>query len=209
MRAGRKQSDRQGYVYVLTNPAMPGVVKIGRTGRDLRTRLKELSSASGVPVPFRMAGAVKAADAAAAEREIHERLEHCRVSRRREFFRCGVEEAMREARRVAEAPGRSFVRGRAEGGRKASRKLPPFTASAAAALAGWSWLAPYEPGLSWAWAVACGVSVLTGRLRLLAEGLSLPSAFGWPGVAATLAAAAAPPLLGLSWEPALSLLPMP
>lgn len=210
MLTGMYGRDRQGYVYVLTNPAMPGVVKIGRTRRDPRTRLRELSSATGVPVPFRLAGAVRAKDADAAEREIHERLRRRRVSHRREFFRCGVEEAMREARRAAEAPGRSFVPGaRLRPGGRPRRKLPPFLSSVAASLLGWAWIAPYAPDLSWAWASACAVSVMTGRIRPLAEALSLPAAFGVPGIAAALAAAACPPALGLSWEPALALIPMP
>ncbi|MFT7387743.1 MAG: hypothetical protein ACI8VC_000984 [Candidatus Endobugula sp.] len=41
-----------GIVYVLTNPAMPGIVKIGKTSRDsVDARLNELYS-TGVPVPF-------------------------------------------------------------------------------------------------------------------------------------------------------------
>lgn len=39
-------------VYVLTNSAMPGLVKIGKTTRnDLSSRMSELFS-TGVPVPF-------------------------------------------------------------------------------------------------------------------------------------------------------------
>ena len=39
-------------VYVLTNPAMPGLVKIGRTDQDdANTRIAQLYT-TGVPVPF-------------------------------------------------------------------------------------------------------------------------------------------------------------
>ena len=38
-------------VYLLTNPTMPDQVKIGRTS-DLESRLRSLSTHSGVPVPF-------------------------------------------------------------------------------------------------------------------------------------------------------------
>lgn len=45
-------SNSHGIVYVLTNPAMPGLVKIGMTTRsDIDARMKELYS-TGVPVPF-------------------------------------------------------------------------------------------------------------------------------------------------------------
>ena len=44
--------NNKGLVYVLTNSAMPGLVKIGMTTRDsVDTRMKELYS-TGVPVPF-------------------------------------------------------------------------------------------------------------------------------------------------------------
>ncbi len=38
-------------VYVLTNPTMPGLIKIGRT-TNLEQRVKSLSSDTGVPLPF-------------------------------------------------------------------------------------------------------------------------------------------------------------
>ena len=39
-------------VYVLTNPAMPGIVKIGKTNRDdPQVRMNELYT-TGVPLPF-------------------------------------------------------------------------------------------------------------------------------------------------------------
>ena len=48
-----------GLVYVLTNSAMPGMVKIGMTQRaDLEQRMKELYG-TGVPVPFECAYACK------------------------------------------------------------------------------------------------------------------------------------------------------
>ena len=46
------KDDNIGYVYILSNPVMPGLVKIGMTEREnLDARLKELYS-TGVPVPF-------------------------------------------------------------------------------------------------------------------------------------------------------------
>lgn len=41
-----------GIVYLLTNPVMPGLVKIGMTLRDeIDARMKELYT-TGVPLPF-------------------------------------------------------------------------------------------------------------------------------------------------------------
>ena len=51
----------EGIVYVLTNAAMPKMVKIGRTGNDIDQRLSQLYS-TGVPLPFECAYAAKVAD---------------------------------------------------------------------------------------------------------------------------------------------------
>lgn len=90
-----------GYVYFLTNPSMPGLVKIGRTMRDPSKRVAELTSASGVPSPFRLEGYVRSADPVRTEAEIHRRLGAERVNRRREFFRVEPAKAVDVARRVA------------------------------------------------------------------------------------------------------------
>jgi hypothetical protein len=50
-----------GIVYVLTNSAMPGLVKIGMTTRDnIDERLRELFNTS-VPIPFKCVYACKVA----------------------------------------------------------------------------------------------------------------------------------------------------
>ena len=36
------------FIYIMTNPAYPGYVKIGATQRDVELRRKELSSQTGV-----------------------------------------------------------------------------------------------------------------------------------------------------------------
>jgi hypothetical protein len=41
-----------GFIYVLINVSMDGLVKIGKTQRDPEKRAIELSSATGVPTPF-------------------------------------------------------------------------------------------------------------------------------------------------------------
>ena len=42
-------SSNHGYVYILSNPGMPGLLKIGMTRFDPTRRVQELSSATGVP----------------------------------------------------------------------------------------------------------------------------------------------------------------
>ena len=65
-------STELGIVYVLTNPAMPGLVKIGKTSRsEVDARLGELYS-TGVPVPFDCAFAGRVEDETAVERAFHQ-----------------------------------------------------------------------------------------------------------------------------------------
>jgi len=43
-----------GYVYILINPSLPDLIKIGKSVRDPRKRARELST-TGVPAPFQVA----------------------------------------------------------------------------------------------------------------------------------------------------------
>lgn len=84
-----------GIVYLLTNPVMPGLVKIGMTTReDMDARMKELYS-TGVPVPFecQFACKVKKADCAKIEKALHTAFNPQRINANREFFRIQVEQA--------------------------------------------------------------------------------------------------------------------
>ena len=78
-----EEQSGSGIVYVLTNPAMPGIVKIGMTQSNLGSRLSQLYS-TGVPVPFECAKAVTVADAVGVERALHQAFE--RLNPNREFF---------------------------------------------------------------------------------------------------------------------------
>ena len=83
-----------GFVYVLINPAMPGLAKVGKTTRTPAQRLAELSSATGVPSPFILAYEQPVADCHAAEQFVHSELERrgCRLSEGREFFSAPLHE---------------------------------------------------------------------------------------------------------------------
>lgn len=57
-------------VYVLTNPAMPGLVKIGKTTQlEVEDRMKQLYG-TGVPVPFDCVFACKVKDAGEVEKAL-------------------------------------------------------------------------------------------------------------------------------------------
>lgn len=76
-----------GIIYVLTNDAMPSMVKIGRTsGEGVERRVAELSRATGVPLPFKVAVARTVHDARIVERALHIAFSPDRVNPAREFF---------------------------------------------------------------------------------------------------------------------------
>jgi hypothetical protein len=84
-----------GFLYALTNAAMPGHIKIGMTRRRPEERMAELSSATGVPVEFRLAYSRAFENARLAEALVHQQLEAqgLRVSQSREFFQITVRQA--------------------------------------------------------------------------------------------------------------------
>ncbi len=79
-----------GIVYLLTNPVMDGLVKIGRT-ENLDARVRDLSGFSGIPVPFEVFYACTVEDAPKVEAAIHDAFDDHRINRKREFFRIDPE----------------------------------------------------------------------------------------------------------------------
>ncbi len=81
-------------VYVLTNEAMPNLVKIGKTTRsDVKTRMSELYS-SGVPYQFECVYAVEVNDCSTVEKALHIAFNPNRVNPKREFFSIDPEQAI-------------------------------------------------------------------------------------------------------------------
>ena len=81
-------------VYVLTNEAMPNLVKIGKTTRsDVKTRMSELYS-SGVPYQFECVYAVEVNDCSTVEKALHVAFNPNRVNPKREFFSIDPEQAI-------------------------------------------------------------------------------------------------------------------
>lgn len=69
---------------------MPGYVKIGKTA-FLEQRVRDLSRASGVPLPFEVFYAAKVRDMHEAEKLIHDAFGDTRVASNREFFKIAPE----------------------------------------------------------------------------------------------------------------------
>lgn len=85
---------RAGFVYILTNDSYNGLIKIGNTILSAQERAKQLSSATGVPTPFRVAYEVYVDDCEAVEKMIHSELDDFRVNLNREFFRYPLNKAI-------------------------------------------------------------------------------------------------------------------
>lgn len=84
----------EGIVYILTNEAMPGMVKIGMTTREeIELRMGELYS-TGVPLPFQCEFAGKVVDVKTVEKAFHTAFGPNRVNPSREFFEIAPEQAI-------------------------------------------------------------------------------------------------------------------
>ncbi len=81
-------------VYVLTNPAMPGLVKIGRTDNtDANSRIGQLYT-TAVPVPFTLEYACNVSNPDEVEQALHIAFGPQRINPRREFFQIEPEQAI-------------------------------------------------------------------------------------------------------------------
>lgn len=120
-----------GHIYILINPSMEGLVKIGKTTREPESRAKELSQATGVATPFYVAFSICVADCHAAEEFVHAILDHngFRHTANREFFQMPLRQAI-EVLMLAE---KEWSRATAETGEQAPASEPaPSDESAAA-----------------------------------------------------------------------------
>ena len=81
-------------IYAARNPAMPGLIKIGKTDQDADVRLSQLYT-TGVPVPFKCVMAIQPErPAAAVERALHRAFEPQRLNPGREFFEIDQEQVV-------------------------------------------------------------------------------------------------------------------
>ena len=85
-------TEEAGIIYILSNPAMPGLVKLGKT-TNLPARLKSLYS-TGVTVPFHCVFAKKVDNYHQVEQKLHAGLRSHRENENREFFRISEEEVI-------------------------------------------------------------------------------------------------------------------
>jgi hypothetical protein len=79
-------------VYVLTNEAMPGLVKIGRTDAEsVKERISSLNRSSAIPRPFICHFAAEVEDGPHVEKSLHRLFSKHRINKDREFFEIAPE----------------------------------------------------------------------------------------------------------------------
>lgn len=94
--------DGDELVYVLSNPAMPGLYKIGHTKSDAFSRAKQISHATGVPIDFQVEWTYRCFKGERIERETHRYFRRHRVNNRKEFFRVELSEIQRIIQQIAQ-----------------------------------------------------------------------------------------------------------
>lgn len=78
---------KQGSVYVLSNPSMPGIIKIGVTQDSVENRCRTISKATGVPTPFEVEYECTVDDCYNVEKALQAAFAPYRVNENREFFK--------------------------------------------------------------------------------------------------------------------------
>ncbi|WP_251416999.1 MULTISPECIES: GIY-YIG nuclease family protein [Paenibacillus] len=90
-----------GFIYILINESLKGLVKIGKTSISSSERARQLSSSTGVPTPFRVAYEIFSEDCDNIEKTIHLELNDFRVNPNREFFQYPLNKAIEVIQKCA------------------------------------------------------------------------------------------------------------
>jgi hypothetical protein len=86
--------NNQGIVYVLTNPSIPNMIKIGMTTvEDVKFRMAQLYT-TGVPLPFECVYAAVVANHDKVEKALHTAFGPDRINPKREFFEIEASQAI-------------------------------------------------------------------------------------------------------------------
>lgn len=88
----------KGFVYILSNDAMPGIYKIGMTYKKPELRANELNT-TGVPTPFKVEYCIYIENYTMIERLIHEKLKNYQFGK--EFFNYELEKCILALKEVA------------------------------------------------------------------------------------------------------------
>jgi hypothetical protein len=103
---------KKGYVYILVNPSVEGLVKIGKTSRSSESKAAEISRGTGVPTAYNVVCEEFVSDCDTVERRLHQTFDAYRVNPKKEFFKVPLKEAVRALHQVAaEFKGSEIPRG--------------------------------------------------------------------------------------------------
>ena len=89
-----------GYIYILSNTSMPGLIKIGCTSRSPEERRRELSRPTGIPVDFEVEYEIYSPNIKGVEKAIHKALAKYKFGK--EFFKIDVKTAIDILRKKVE-----------------------------------------------------------------------------------------------------------
>lgn len=96
----------RGWVYVLSNVAMPGIVKVGYNTKDPTFRVEELAG-TGLPHPFVVEFDVLVFEPRDVEQAVHARLTPSHEAK--EFYRVSVERAVDAIRAEVRESGKKII----------------------------------------------------------------------------------------------------
>ena len=91
--ATKENNKCKGFVYVLNNPSLEGMVKIGATTKSPSKRCWELSSSTSIPTPFNIVYSQPSMNPFKVESIVHTILDEYRVNQNREFFNVDADKA--------------------------------------------------------------------------------------------------------------------
>ncbi len=86
-------------IYILTNEAMPGYVKVGKTNGSLEERMRQLDT-TALPLPFECFYAARVETRKIVEQRLHDAFADHRVRSNREFFEIAPERVASALRMV-------------------------------------------------------------------------------------------------------------
>ena len=84
----------EGYVYILSNDSLNGLLKIGSTTFGAEKRAKQLSYTTALPSPFIVEYEIYVRHYVEFEKAIHRKLDSYRVNPKREFFAVSIDKAI-------------------------------------------------------------------------------------------------------------------
>lgn len=101
--SNRGEADQ--WVYVLSNPTLPNMLKIGYTKNEPEVRAKQISASTGVALPYKVEWAFQCFNGEQLEQEVHRELASYRVNQNREFF----DIPLAEAQEAIEKIGKNYI----------------------------------------------------------------------------------------------------